>query len=75
MSKQIKERIRPINTENKLNKLLVAREDGGEGLGKMGKVEREVQAFSYGINGSWESKARHKEYSQWHCNGDVAGRW
>ena len=51
MNKQTKSRTRPINTENKL---MVARGDWGRYLGKIGRGEREILAFSYGVNKSQE---------------------
>ena len=46
----LKNRTRPINTENKLK---VAREEG-QGRGKMSEGEWEIQASSYGVShGTW----------------------
>ena len=53
MNKQIKSRIRPINTENKL---MVARGKMGLGLGKMGEGEQEIQASSSGMNESQDER-------------------
>lgn len=49
MNKQIKSRIRPINTENKLR---VARGEGG----KMSEGEWEAHVSRYGLSKSWEQK-------------------
>lgn len=48
-NKQTKSRITPLNAEDKL---MVAREVGGGGLGKMSEEEREIQASSYGMSKS-----------------------
>ena len=41
----------PVNTENKL---MVAREEMGRGMGKMSEGESEIQPSRYGMNKSWE---------------------
>ena len=51
MNKQAKNRIRSINTENKLK---VARGKESEGMGKIGEGEWEIHVSSYGMNKSWD---------------------
>ena len=50
-SKATKDRNRPINAENKL---IVARGVGNEEMDKMGRVEWEIQASSFGMNKTQE---------------------
>ena len=41
------------NSRNTENKPMVARQEIGRGMGKIGKGEQEVQASSYRMNKSW----------------------
>lgn len=53
---------------------MVVRRGKGEGLGKMGDGEREVQASSHGLTKSQGGEEEHTEYSQPYRNSVVRGQ-